>query len=84
MKYQVLHHSRITTVYLNMAGSVVSAKELENVCPLVALVTVMQIVTIERMKEASVVSFKHYVINVLLLIPFCLRFDYKLLKQLPK
>jgi hypothetical protein len=66
--------------------SVVSAKELINVCPLVALVTVLQIVTIGWMKEASVVSFKCCAITVSLLIPLCLRFDYKLLKQyaLPK
>jgi hypothetical protein len=70
-----------------MAGSVVSAKELRNVCPSVALVTVMQIVTIARMKEASVVSFQaswiHFLeINTILRF----RFDYKLLKQytLPK
>jgi len=63
-----------------MAGSVVSAKEPKNVCPLAALVTVMLIVTTERMKEASVVSFKQYVItsdavNTILY----LRFDYELL-----
>ncbi len=64
VKNQVLKHSWITVAYLNMAGSVVSAKELKNVCPLAVLVTDMKIVTIGRMKEASVVSFKHYVITI--------------------
>jgi hypothetical protein len=69
-----------------MAGSVVSAKELKNVCPSAALVTVMQIVMIGRMKEASVVSFKQYVNTPAVNTILRLRFDYKLFKQyaLPK